>query len=73
MEDVFQHRGWGPPAHDNSSREENIFLFVQASQRAAGIADGQHSSRKVAGNDAACADDRVLTDGDAGTDNDTAA
>jgi hypothetical protein len=63
----------GPQAHDHSDREGNIFLFVQASQHAAGIADGEDSGGKVAGDDAACADNRVLTDGDAGADNDAAA
>jgi hypothetical protein len=48
-------------------------LFVQASEHAAWIADGQHSGGKVAGDDAARAYDRVLTDGDAGADNNTVA
>src|SRR5580700_3838553 len=48
-------------------------LWVQASQHAAGISDGEHSGGKVAGDDAACADDCVLTDGDAGADDDSAA
>jgi hypothetical protein len=47
--------------------------IVQASQYAAGIADGEDSGGKVAGDDAACADDGVLTDGDAGAYNGAAA
>ena len=48
-------------------------IAVQASEHAAGIAYGEHSGWEVAGDDAACADDGVLTDGDAGADDDTAA
>ena len=57
----------------NAGFEKKAALFVQASEHAAGIADGEDSGGKVAGDDAACTYDGVLTDGDAGEDNDTAA
>jgi hypothetical protein len=60
-------------AGQNRRGDARIFLFVQASQDAAGIAYGERSGGKVAGDDAAGSDDRVFTDGDAGADDDAAA